>query len=191
MSFYPPKVSLRSKEHRRAGEIENEDADGISVSFECAAYVKMSLAINARTLTITDSRFRTNGCGYMIAAADVLCERLAGRTLGDLHGLLEGELVAIVAGELGEFPAARLQCASVVFEALRAGLAKYRKSRIEEFQGENALICTCFGVDEDTLIELIATKEIDDLDQVARFSRAGSGCGSCRMLIQELIESDN
>jgi NifU-like protein len=68
-------------------------------------------------------------------------------------------------------------------------MAEYRRHRIEEFQGEKALICTCFGVSEETIVNVIAENDLTDVDEVSGLCRAGSGCGSCRMLIAELIDS--
>jgi len=67
-------------------------------------------------------------------------------------------------------------------------MAAYRERRVEEFQGEKALICTCFGVSEETIVTAISENSLSDVDQVVDLCRAGSGCGSCRMLIQELVD---
>jgi NifU-like protein len=68
-------------------------------------------------------------------------------------------------------------------------MARYRELRIEEFVGEKALICTCFGVSEQAIIQSIEEYSLTDVEEVAGRCRAGSGCGSCRMLIQELIDT--
>jgi NifU-like protein len=73
--------------------------------------------------------------------------------------------------------------------AFRAALAEYRSKVIEEFKGERALICTCFGVSEDTIIKTIERDAPTDISEVSAACKAGTGCGSCRMLIQELIDS--
>jgi NifU-like protein len=190
MSFYPKKVGDRSKAARMAGRVEHESAVGVNASLECGSFTSISLSIDPELGRIDEARFRSNGCGFMVAAADVLCERLAGRTLRDLHGLQEDDLARLVATTLEDFPAARRQCVRVVAEAVRTTFAAYRQSRIEEFQGEKALVCTCFGVSEETIADAIAANGLDDVDDVARVCRAGSGCGSCRMLIQELIDSE-
>ena len=89
----------------------------------------------------------------------------------------------------GEFPPDRHQCATVCIEALRGAFADFRIRQIEEFQGEKALICTCFGVSEETIESHIRKCRLETVDEVARACNAGSGCGSCRMLIQEIIDA--
>ena len=189
MSFYPSKVTRRSTEHARAGVAEDANAEGAGASFACGAFARVSLRIDGNTNKIEAARYTTNGCGFMTAAADALCEQLTGQNLMELHGLPEAELTDQVAAKLGRFPTGRVQCAGVVFDALRAALGKYRASLIEEFQGEKALICTCFGVTEETLTGEISARGLTDVEDVAKLTKAGSGCGSCRMLIQELIDA--
>ncbi len=124
----------------------------------------------------------------MIAAGDALCDELKGKTLSDLHGLHDAELMDAISGELGAFPPDRVQCAGVVFEALRHAMSLHRARRIEEFQGEMALICTCFGVSEESIMSAISENALTEVEQVVETCRAGSGCGSCRFLIQELMD---
>ena len=188
MSFYPQSVEERFRSADKAGAAENCSAAGVSASLRCGSFTTISLRVDRDGTRIEDVRFRSNGCGFMIAAADVLCDRLTGRALSELHGLPENELIELVEGRLGPVPLDRRQCVSVVAEALRTAFADYRRSRIEEFQGEKALICTCFGVSEETINDAIAANGLDDVSDVSRVCRAGSGCGSCRMLIQELID---
>lgn len=154
----------------------------------CGSFVEISIRIDDAGL-IKGATFRTNGCGYLVAAADVLCGWLGKKKLAELHGLNEQELGGSVFTELGNFPLERVQCAELAFEALRATMALYRQRQIEEFQGEKALICTCFGVSEESVVEAVAANGLTEIEQVVENCRAGSGCGSCRMLIQEIIDS--
>lgn len=125
----------------------------------------------------------------MVAAAEVITNWLEGKELADLHGLDSDEMIRVVELELGELTKERTQCAAIVFEALRTALSDYRKRRVEEFRGETALICTCFGITEDTIVSTIDEQQLTRVEGVARACRAGSGCGSCQMLIAELIDN--
>jgi NifU-like protein len=189
VSIYPAKVNERFMSASSAGTSAEADVGGTSASFVCGSFVSLSLRIEEEAGVIEEARFRTNGCGFMIAASDVLCAWLGEKTFADLHGLNESDLMHAVIDELGEFPPDRRQCAEIAFEALRAAMAAYRTRRIEEFQGEKALICTCFGISEETIVTAISDNSITEVDAVADVCRAGSGCGSCRMLIHELIDA--
>lgn len=189
MSFYPPEVSRRSNKPLNLGPLEAANATGTAASFICGSFVRLSLRVEDADQVIEAVKFQSNGCGYMISAADFLSERLRGLGLRDLHGIDTNELQSQINAGLGPFPIGRVQCGEAVIEALRNALADYRLYRIEEFQGEKALICTCFGVSEETIANVIAADNLTEVSEVSARCKAGSGCGSCQMLIQEMIDS--
>ena len=127
----------------------------------------------------------------MIATADFLVETIKGSKLSDLHGLNKEELSQKINREFGILPKERSQCVDVCIEALRVAFAGYRVRQIEEFRGEKALICTCFGVSEETIEAHIKQDSLETVDEVTQICNAGGGCGSCRMLIQEMIDTRN
>lgn len=53
-------------------------------------------------------------------------------------------------------------------------------------QAEN-VICTCTGTTEEKVKQLIA-KGVDDLEKIASATGASTGCGSCDVLIEKLLE---
>ena len=189
MPFYPLKVQARFESRQNTGVVTQANAGGRSASFQCGSFVRFDLRIDPATKTVDAAGFRTSGCGYMIAAADALTEIVRGRQLGDLHGLNRDELSVRIDADLGNLPVDRHQCVDVTIEALRAAFADFREKQIEEFSGEKALICTCFGVSEQTIERVIAQhKSPVSVEQVTKSCNAGGGCGSCRMLIQEMVD---
>lgn len=178
---YPKTVidKFRSPKHARA--VSEANAAGRAVSFECGSLVAVSLRIGGDA-EIEEAGFKTSGCAYMIAAAESVCERINGRELRSLH-LADGSI------DIGTVPPERRQCIELVREAVASAFAEYRKSLISEYHGEAALICTCFGVTEDRIDAVLDDPAARDLASVAAACNAGSGCGSCRMLIQEMIDS--
>ena len=191
MSFYPPKINERSALPKHGSAFNDANANGKAASFQCGSYVSFSLKVGTATKTIEFAGFKTNGCGYMIAASDFLAETIKGSKLGELHGLDKGELGQKIDGEFGTLPDDRRQCVDVCIEALRAAFADFRVRQIEEFHGEKALICTCFGVSEETIETHITQNTIETVDEITKICNAGGGCGSCRMLIQEMIDTRN
>ncbi len=195
MSFYPPKIHERfhsprfAGEAENAGETENTNAAGVDASFSCGSVVRFSLAINARTKEILTAKFCTNGCGYMTAAADLLAEKITGKKLVELHGLHDEVIRGWLAAELGEFPEPRQDCLNIPISALHKGLADFRARQIEEWHGEKALICTCFGVSEEAIELAIQNEGLLTVEQVTDRCNAGGGCGSCQPLIQEILDS--
>jgi NifU-like protein len=189
VAIYPQKVDQRAATPRSAGQIGFPDASGRSASFICGCFAAFSLRVENKSTKVTEVAFQTNGCGFMIAAADVLSETVGNSDLADLHGLKSSDLFTAIDAELDAFPVDRRQCADVCIEALRNSFADLRARRVEEFRGEKALICTCFGVSEEIIEDCIAREPEQTVDDVSAACNAGSGCGSCRMLIQEMLDS--
>ena len=190
MTFYPKKISERFYAPKNSGKAARANAVGTGASFVCGAFARFYLEIDAQTKEIEEARFKTGGCGFLIAAADVLAETVKGKKLIELHGLVENEFRAKIESELELFPAHRAHCLKICLDALQAAFADFRAFQIEEFAGEKALICTCFGVSEETIERAVAENRLETVEEVIDICKAGGGCGSCRFLIQEIIDTD-
>ncbi len=188
MPIYPRQIERRSANPQYAGKVDEPNAVGISSNFHCGSFVKFSLLIDKKSKTILQAKFLSNGCGFMIAAADTLAEKLIGSRLTDLGGSDEDYFFQYVQNETGQYPTERQDCSKVAINALGEALAHHRSLVIEEFAGEKALICTCFGVSEDSIETAIRQGGANTVELVAEVCRAGSGCGSCRLLIQEMLD---
>lgn len=159
-----------------------------AVNFGCGSFLRFSLTVDIDTREVADVSFSSNGCGFMLAAADVLAVYVKGKRLTALQGLADIDLIRHIFEHLDRFPVGRRECLAVTIEALHAAFADQRSRRCEEFQGEKALICTCFGVSEETIEDLIAEDSLKTVEEVTATCNAGGGCGSCRMLIQEMLD---
>jgi NifU-like protein len=185
---YPKKICERlTNLQGLRDERSQPDADGVAANFECGSYVRF-FVYSGQGGVVGDLRYHTNGCGYMTAAADVLSEYVSGSDLKALHGLERAELRSHFESTIGAFPHTRDHCLETVIDAVRNAFADLRQQQVEEYQGETALICTCFGVTQDRIDDIIRTCRIRSVDEVTAATNAGRGCGSCRMLIQEIID---
>lgn len=186
--YYPRQIHERFLDPENCGFCADCSGRGVSASFTCGAFVRFELSIDADAKSVNAAAFRSNGCGFMIAAADVLAELISGRKLDDLHGLDPGRVLSEIQSALCEFPPERRHCALVSIEAMQAAFADHRESRLDEFRGEQAVICTCFGVSEDTIEKCIASAGLRSVEAVGESCKAGTGCGACRMLIREMLD---
>jgi NifU-like protein len=187
MPIYPRKINDLSGAPSFAGDLDQHSAIGKCAAFECGTFVEIRIGIVPESKTIEAISYKSNGCGYMIAAAERLASNCQRTRLTDLHG--PEEIETALADEFPNLPVDRMHCFSTVVEAFRNALAEYRAKCVEEFRGEKALICTCFGIDEERIVSMISSQNISDVSEVTALCNAGRGCGSCRMLIQELIDS--
>lgn len=183
MSDYPNWVKERLVGLRVAGRSTDPNACGRSASLACGSFTSIELLIDDQNI-IREARFRSNGCGYMIAAADQMLDHLEGSDISQA-GAFDEDLRS----ELIDLPIERTQCVEVVSEAIRAAFADRRQHRLDEFNGEDALVCTCFGIGEGRIRQAIRSNSLETIDGIAAETNAGSGCGSCRMLLQEILDS--
>lgn len=188
MKFYPKQVNKYFSNPKNVGVVENANAVGKWASFLCGVSVQFSLFIDEDSKRIIDAKFKTNGCGFVIAIADFVCENIIDDELTKLHGLEELEKQFEI--EFGELPEDRMKCADICFEAIQDALANYRNSIIEEWAGEKALICTCFGVSEERIENQISLNNLQTVEEVGDTCNAGTGCGSCQPLIQEILDTN-
>ena len=186
--FYSEKISERFYQPKNVGNATNANAVGTNATFVCGTALRLSLRIEKDTKKIVEAKFKTNGCGYLIASADVLAEKIVGKQLNKLHNLDKSFLQTQIKNELGEFSENRRHCLELCLETLQFAFADFRNSQIEEFTGEKALICTCFSVSEETIENLINQNSLATIEDVTNACHAGGGCGSCQPLIQEIID---
>ena len=188
MSFYPNKINEKFFNPRNAGKFEKANAVGTGASFVCGSFVRFYLHIDLAAKQITEAKYKTDGCGFLIAAAEVLAEKIIGEKLTELHGLDRNALRRLIETELESFPSGRNHCPEICLDALQQTFLNFRNAQIEEFTGEKALICTCFSVSEETIEKVIAENRIETIEQVTAICNAGGGCGSCEFLIREMID---
>jgi NifU-like protein len=188
VSFYPPKINEKFSAPKNVGKLENETALGTGATFVCGAVLRLYLRVDLQSKEILEAKFRTSGCGYAVASADILADAIVGKKLVELHGFDDDALRNKIESELGAFEIQRRHCLNLALDGLRNAFANFRARQIEEFSGEKALICTCFGVSEETIENLIKTKSLETVEQVTEICNAGGGCGSCQPLIEDILD---
>lgn len=189
MSYYSGPVREHFLHPRNVGEVSDAAALGDTGSLVCGAALRLSLQMDADSLAIADAKFKAAGCGYLIAAASVLTEILKGRAIAEAATLAESAaLEKVIAERLVNVPPERAHCLALCREALGLALDHYHDAAREEWNGEEALICTCFGVSEKTIEQAIHTRALRTIEQVTRACNAGGGCHSCHPLIEDILE---
>jgi NifU-like protein len=188
MSYYPKRIREHFLNPLNVGEVSDADATGEAASFTCGALVRLSLKIDTASQAVADAKFKAVGCGYLIAAASVFTEIIKGitideaTTVSNLRELSEN----VLADFFGDLPPDKLHCPALCREALGAAIARYRGAP-EEWTGEEALICTCFGVSEKTIESVIHVRGLRTIKEVTKACNAGAGCHSCHPLIEEML----
>ncbi|MEX0790577.1 MAG: iron-sulfur cluster assembly scaffold protein, partial [Actinomycetota bacterium] len=80
------------------------------------------LAIKVKDGLVLDARFRAQGCATAIASADAICELIIGKSVTEAQ-MIDSTNLALA---LGGLPDDRINCATIVLDALRACLEQAR-----------------------------------------------------------------
>jgi NifU-like protein len=184
MSYYPARINEHFLNPRNTGEVSDADAEGEAASLTCGAILRLTLKIELDSQRITDAKFKATGCGFLIAAASVLTETVKDLAIGRAATLPETS----VTDWFDEFPQPKAHCAQLARDALLAALKNYHSRTREEWTGDEALICTCFGVSEQTIERVIQAGSLRSVREVTHACNAGGGCGSCHPLVEDILE---
>ena len=187
MPYYPDRIHEHFLSPQNVGDIREADTSAEAGSFTCGAVLRLSLKIDKETQRVVDARFKAAGCGYLIASAGVVAEIIKGLTTAEA-AVASTLLHETLQEYFGVPPRDKEHCAQLCAEALREAVARYSQRVRDEWTGEEALICTCFGVSEKRIEQLITDKSLRSVREVTRACSAGAGCGSCRPLIEEMLE---
>ena len=178
-----------AKEHffnpRNVGDVAGGIA-GRAGSVACGGALRISLRID-ESQRIAEAKFKAAGCGFLVASSSFMTEQIKGKTTGEAAALAQSPALAI--GEwLGGLPLEKAHCAALACEALLSAITHYSNSVRDEWSGDEALICTCFGVSEKTIEREIQTRGLRTIADVTKACNAGAGCRSCYSLIEDILD---
>lgn len=173
---------------KNAGEAASPNFTGRSASFACGAVARVSLHIDDAQ-RIVDAKFKVAGCTVLVAALSVLTEQVNNKTTAEAAALAED--LDTIAQRLGSEAADRSDCVLLASEALLEAIRSYSDSARDHWEGDDALICTCFGVSERTIESEVQIKNLRTIAEVTQACNAGAGCRSCYPLIEDILEEVN
>lgn len=101
---------------RNAGDVVDADAVAEIENPACGDVLRLSLKINAGT--ITEIRFKAKGCVASMACASVLTELAQGKTVAQARALQRDAVIAAVGG----LPSGSTHAAQLALDALTAAL---------------------------------------------------------------------
>ncbi len=170
---------------QNVGEAMEPNFIGRSASFQCGATLRISLHID-ESQRITEAKFKAAGCTVLVASASLLTNQVIGKTTGEAASL--GQRAEALKGKLGTLPAERSGCPALACEALVSAIRSYSDSARDEWEGDEALICTCFCVSERTIEREIQENKLRTIAAVTAACNAGAGCRSCYPLIEDMVD---
>lgn len=184
---YSDKVMEHFLNPRNVGEVENPDGVGEVGSMACGDALRLSFRLDDDG-RIADARFQTFGCGSAIASSSVLTEMVIGKTLEEAARITNED----IATALGGLPRQKMHCSVMGREALEAAMIDYYKRQGRtvpcHLLSQGVMICHCYSVTKDTIVDAITANNLQTVEEVTDYTKAGGGCGDCHHDIEHILE---
>ena len=178
---YTEKVKDHFLNPRNVGELENPDGVADVGSIACGDMLKLTFKLDENK-RIKDAKFKTFGCASAIAAASALTEMIKGMTVEEAEELTNKD----IANYLGGLPEAKMHCSVLGRQALEKAIQHYKGIPYEK--PEEKIICECFGVTDHEIYQAVRENNLETVEDVTNYTKAGGGCGNCHDAIQEIID---
>jgi len=124
MRSYHPNVLDHYENPRNVGSLNATDPDvgtGLVGAPACGDVMKLQIKVD-RNGIITESKFKTFGCGSAIASSSFACEWIQGQHIDKATGLRNTNIAKYL-----HLPPVKLHCSMLAEDAIRSAIMDYRK----------------------------------------------------------------
>ena len=133
---------------------------------------------------ISEAKFQVFGAADMVAAASVLSELVVGKSIEEARRLRPRHICEALGG-LSRY---ELPGQIWALDALAVALNSYQGLDTTHDDDLEALVCRCHGVTEQQIRDAISEDSCDEVDKVAAMTFATTGCASCKVDVQKIID---
>ena len=122
-AIYKDKIVDHYKNPRNFGSLKNASSSVKENNPSCGDEIEIQMIIEDNK--IKDIKFQTLGCPAAIAASDVLCELVKGKSLKEAENINETSITK----KLGGLPMIKVHCSVLGAKTLKNALENYRKKQ--------------------------------------------------------------
>mmetsp|Transcript_6391 Transcript_6391/g.8309 ORF Transcript_6391/g.8309 Transcript_6391/m.8309 type:complete len:159 (-) Transcript_6391:157-633(-) len=113
---------------RNVGSLDKSDAGvgtGLVGAPACGDVMKLQIQVDSNG-TITDSKFKTFGCGSAIASSSVATEWVKGKTVDEVLSIKNADIAAHL-----KLPPVKLHCSMLAEDAIKAAVKDWKNKNAE------------------------------------------------------------
>lgn len=180
---YSEKMMDHFRNPRNVGKIDSPDGTATVGSLACGDALTFQFKLGADG-KIAEAKFQTFGCASAIASSSALTEMVIGKTLEEASKITNAE----IAEYLGGLPPQKMHCSVMGREALEAAIKNYKTGEVQNKDLEEHIICTCYNVSENEIRRVITENQLTTVEEVTNFTKAGGGCGRCKVEIEKILK---
>ena len=140
-----------------------------SGSLVCGASARVTLQVD-ELQNICAAKFRAAGCEFLIASLSILTERVIGKPTAEAAAV--GNTRYALLSELNA-DENHAHCVDLACDVLLEAIREYSNATRDEWTGDEALICTCFFVSEQTIEFEIRKRGLTTVREVTQVCNAG------------------
>lgn len=178
---YTDKVKDHFLNPRNVGEVENPDGIGEEGSIICGDALKLTFKLDDQK-RIKEVKFKTFGCASAIATSSALTEMIKGMTIEEAEKVTNED----IARYLGGLPKEKMHCSVMGRDALEKAIAYYRGETEKKVEGE--IVCECFEVTDMEIERVVRENNLNTVEDVTDYTKAGGGCQKCHDKIKAIID---
>jgi len=185
---YSQKVTDLMNNPQNMGEITEEQAKEMGATLivadfgaeSCGDAVRLYWAVDPKTDTILESKFKSFGCGTAIASSDTMAELCKGKTVDEAVKITNIDVEHAMRDnpDTPAVPPQKMHCSVMAYDVIKKAAAQYKGVDMESFE-EEIIVCECARVSLSTLQEVIRLNDLTTVEEITDYTKAGAFCKSC------------
>ncbi|MBL0686875.1 MAG: iron-sulfur cluster assembly scaffold protein [Sulfurospirillum sp.] len=185
---YSKKVQDLMNNPENMGEITEEETQKKGLKLvvadfgaeSCGDAVRLYWAVDEKTDTIKDVKFKSFGCGTAIASSDTMAKLCKNKTVDEAVKItnIDVEFAMRDNPDTPAVPPQKMHCSVMAYDVIKAAAASYKGVDIDSFENE-IIVCECARVSLGTIKEVIKINDLNTVEEITSYTKAGAFCKSC------------